>query len=67
METITKILGNKYTWLVVGCFILAIVLMQSIENYMTTKDTLYPILGFLPSVGIIYWYIIKPNLKNTKK
>jgi len=62
-----KIFSNKHIWIIVATFVLGLVLMQTIENQLTTKDTLYPILGLVPSLGIIYWYIIKPIITNKQK
>ena len=46
---------------------LGIILMQSIENYLTVKNSFIPIIGVIPSFAIIYWYIIRPVLNNTQK
>lgn len=59
----SKVLGSWEFWTMVGLFILGYGLMSTIESLATHKDTLLPILGFLPIVAIWYIVFVKPTRK----
>lgn len=63
MNTFSKILGSWEFWVMVGLFILSFILMSTIESISIYKDTLLPILGFLPAVAIWYILFVKPTIK----
>jgi len=54
-------LGSWEFWVMVGLFALGYGLMSKIESLATHKDTLLPILGFLPIVAIWYIVFVKPT------
>lgn len=58
-----KVLASWEFWTMVGLFILGYGLMSKIESLATYKDTLLPILGFLPIVAIWYIVFVKPTRK----
>lgn len=67
MDIFNSIISNKYVWLTVFLFILGVILMYIIETLITTKNTYYPILGLIPSIGIWYIYIVKPFVNDRNK
>jgi hypothetical protein len=63
MNTVINILTSKDTWIVILMFVLAWFLFAGIENLMTTKDTLVPLLGAIPSILIWYFYFVRKTNK----
>ena len=63
MKMFSKVLGSWEFWVMVGLFALGYGLMSKIESLATHKDTLLPILGFLPIVAIWYLVFVKPTRK----
>jgi len=63
MKMFNKVLASWEFWTMVGLFILGYGLMSTIESLATNKDTLLPILGFLPIVAIWYIVFVKPTRK----
>ena len=63
MNTFLNILKNPGTWVVVAMFLISWFLMQGIENSMEKKDTLWPILGFIPAIVIFYFYFVRKRKK----
>mgnify|MGYP000393833265 FL=1 len=63
MKMFNKVLASWEFWTMVGLFFLGYGLMSKIESLATNKDTLLPILGFLPIVAIWYVVFVKPTRK----
>ena len=63
MKMFSKVLGSWEFWVMVGLFALGYGLMSKIESLATNKDTLLPILGFLPIIAIWYVVFVKPTRK----
>ena len=59
----TKIFRHWSFWLMVGLFVLAIILTTTIESLAENKNTLLPLLGLIPIVGIWYFAIVKKSNK----
>jgi len=63
MNSFFEIIFSKDTAIVVLMFILAAFLCLKIEDISETKNTLYPILGVLPSIAIWYFYFVRNTIK----
>ena len=63
MKMFSKVLTSWEFWVMVGLFFLGYGLMSKIESLATNKDTLLPILGFLPIIAIWYVVFVKPTRK----
>ena len=63
MNVFSKILGSWEFWVMVALFALSILSMSTIESVAVHKDTLLPVLGFLPVVVIWYVVFVKPTRK----
>lgn len=59
----TKILKSWEFWTMVALFIGSLTIMTSIESAAKYKDTLLPILGFLPAIAAWYVIFVKPTIK----
>ncbi len=67
MNSFFNIIFSKDTGVVVLMFILAVFLSLKIEDMNTDKNTLYPLLGVIPSIIIFIFYFVKPTVKNNSK
>lgn len=61
METFNKVIKSWEFWTMVALFILSLILMSTIESLSDKKDTLLPILGFLPAIAVWYVVFVKPT------
>lgn len=54
---------SKETATLVALFVLSIVMMSTIENSLTVKNTLVPALIFIIPAVVWYFYFVKPTIK----
>jgi len=64
MNSFVEIIFSKDTLIMVLICVLAGFLSLKIEDISETKNTLYPLVGIIPSIAIWYFYFVK---KTTKK
>ena len=57
------VIFSKETAILVALFILSIVMMSTIENSLTVKNTLVPALVFIIPAIVWYFYFVKPTIK----
>lgn len=58
-----KVLKSWEFWTMFALFMVSLILMSSIESAAKYKNTLLPIIGFLPAIAAWYIIFVKPTIK----